>query len=94
MNNKQLYLSLCAEIPVMLIHNEWETDASMDDGREIYIFVRSDWDIEVSVDYWEWWWVIDTSDRDGLMKSDYKTEDLHKIIQAKIEFAYELCFSL
>jgi|LSQX01.2.fsa_nt_gb hypothetical protein len=91
--SQDLYLSLCAEIPSMIIHNDWELDISLSDDHHISIFVRSDWDIEVSVNDWEWWWVIDMSDYDQIMYT-FNKKEIQQLIQDKIDFAYQLCFSM
>ena len=92
--DRVLYLQLCTAIPNMLMYWEWEIDMVTDDETHVYIHCTIDWEIDIQVTNWdeEWGWVITVDDWEELVKDEnFASKEAHKLIQAKIEFAYELC---
>jgi len=94
---QRLYLSLCVEIPNMIINHDWWFEIDRLDWEQLSIFVRGDWDIEVLIldenDEEIWGGIIDMSDYDELIKWNFDFKILNELIQDKIDFAYKLCFT-
>lgn len=107
MEKKQIYMSLCAEIPQMIIHTDWFLEFhNWIDTNFVTVSIRSDWDIDIEIyekksDYEDWngniWgWVIDMSDYEkfeAANSDNFSNEEFAKFIKDKVDFAFELCFS-
>ena len=110
MERKDIYKSLSAEVPQMVIHTDWFLDFYNGvDENYVTVSISSEWEINIEIfktkaEYEDWdsmggGWVISMEDYEKFEampseKFDKEQQaEFAKMIQWKIDLAYDLCFT-